>query len=217
MRFATILSVASVVNAEIALNNLQGHLHPSALLQLALHEDPAAIAHVREEAKANFLHLMHDAEAKVQQDPKVVAAEKDLQEKHAKYVADTEKTNHMLADIKHRLEEGKAHLADQDAGLAREAEEVKRFTAERNKKLQEDEKALMKLQKQRISSFAELPVDVSSFAQVKLPYDGAKAQQEIHAAEKALHELSSDIKKRVASLTQQLNTPGHQFKGEIIV
>jgi cytochrome c556 len=217
MRFAHILSAVTIASADVVIERPQGHLHPSALLQLVLKDDPAALAHVRDEAKAKFLHLMHDAEERVHKDPKVLKAEADLEAKHAKYVADTEKTNHMLNDIKHRLAEGKAHLAIQDASLAREAAEIKRFTEERNKKLQEDERALMKLQKQRISSFAELPVDVSSFAQVKLPYDGSKAQQEIHAAEKALHELSDSIKKRVESLTQQLNTPGHQFKGEIIV
>jgi len=218
MRFSAILSTIAAVHGSNSFGERHGHLHPSALLQLAFKEDPAAMAKIKEEAKEKFIHMMHDAEEKVHQDPKVVAAEDALKAKHQKFLTDEAKTTHLLDDIKHRLAEGKAHVADQDASLAREAAEIKRFTEERNKKLQEDERELMKLQKKRISSFAELPVDVSSsFAQVALPHDGSKAQAEIHAAEKALHDLSANIKKRVDSLTHQLNTPGHQFEGEIIV
>ena len=126
-----------------------------------------------------------------------------------------------MGDIKARLAKGKAEVSKEDANLAKEAAEIRRFTEEQNHKLEESEKKLMQLQQKRISSFAELPLDVtSSFAQVanhQNRHDGSKGQREIHAAEKALEELGQSIKKRIQSLTQQLHTPGKQFEGEVVV
>ena len=197
------------------------HVSPIALLQLQLQEDTAKIAQVREDAKKKFLTLMHDAEERAHHDPKVIEADEALKNAHMKFVEDSEKTKHLLGDIKARLAKGKAEISKQDSNLAKEAAEIRRFTEEQNRKLEESEKKLMQLQQKRISSFAELPIDISSsFAQVASPnhrHDGSKGQREIHAAEKALQELSESIKKRVKSLTQQLHTPGKQFEGEVVV
>lgn len=221
MRFSLVSLVAASVASLSSADAVHHHVSPLALLQLQLQEDPAKIAKVREDAKKKFLTLMHEAEEKATHDPKVLEADEALRKAHTKFVEDSEKTKHLLGDIKARLAKGKAEVSKEDANLAKEAAEIRRFTEEQNHKLEESEKKLMQLQQKRISSFAELPLDVtSSFAQVanhQNRHDGSKGQREIHAAEKALEELGQSIKKRIQSLTQQLHTPGKQFEGEVVV
>ena len=104
------------------------HASPLALLQLQLQEDPAKIAKVREDAKKKFLTLMHEAEEKAHHDPKVVEADEALKVAHNKFVVDSDKTKHLLGDIKARLAKGKAEITKQDSNLAKEAAEIRRFT-----------------------------------------------------------------------------------------
>jgi hypothetical protein len=221
MRLSLLPALCANLVSQVVGDNHSTHLSPIALLQLQLQEDPAKIAKVREDAKKKFITLMHEAEERAHHDPQVVEADQALRNAHKKFVEDSDKTKHLLSDIKTRLAKGKAEISKQDANLAKEASEIRRFTEAQNRKLEESEKKLMQLQQKRISSFAELPVDISSsFAQVANPHnhhDGSKGQREIHAAEKALQELSESIKKRVKSLTQQLHTPGKQFEGEVVV
>jgi|LauGreDrversion4_2_1035121.scaffolds.fasta_scaffold17091_4 hypothetical protein len=220
MRLFLSTTVCACITSSALVGANGHHVSPLALLQLQLQEDPAKIAKVREDAKKKFLTLMHEAEEKAHHDPKVIEADRALKTAHDKFVVDSDKTKHLLGDIKARLAKGKAEITKEDSNLAKEATEIRRFTEEQNRKLEDSEKKLMQLQQKRISSFAELPLDMSSFAQVASPHihhDGSKGQREIHAAEKALQELSENIKKRVQSLTHQLHTPGKQFEGEVVV
>ena len=216
MRFAAIiLALASFASADHI--NLRGIFGPSALLQLGLEEKPAKTEEIKEKARKRFMALMKEAEEKATHDPAVLQADKALNDAHAKYVADTDKTAHHLSDIKAKLSESKHEVTDQERELVVRSAAVKKFTEEQNKKIEQEERELMKLQQKRISSFAELPDIKSSFTQLKNDHDGVKATEEIHAAQKALHDLGDSIKNRIESLTHILLTPGKQFKGEEVL
>ena len=195
------------------------HLEPLSLVQLGLEEKPMEVAALRAAAKKKFMNLMQQAEDKATHDPKVIKADKALLASEAKFKTDSHKASDLLGSIKKRLAKSKADVAQQEKDAAVEARKIHEFTEKENAKLEATEKKLMALQQKKISSsFAELPTTIeSSFTQLEKGHDGSKAQQEIHAAEKALSELGNKIKKRVASLTHMLNTPGHQFPGEIVL
>lgn len=194
------------------------HLEPLSLVQLGLEDKPIAPSTLRLKAKEKFMALMHEAEKHAEEDPAVLKADKVLKDAEEKFKIDSHNASDLLSSIKDRLAKSKSDVAQQEKAAVVEAQEIKKFTERQNAKLEETERKFMALQQQKISSsFAQLPKLESSFVQVVKGHDGSKAQQEIHAAEKALSELSSKIKSRVESLTHMLGTPGKQFPGEIVL
>jgi hypothetical protein len=194
------------------------HLAPLSLVELGLDDKPFDIETLRNAAQSKFIILMEEAEAKARHDPAVMKAQEVLHKSEERFQADSHRAADLLSSIKMRMEQSRKNLEEQEKDAPLEAQKIKEFIEGENQKLEETEKKLMQLQQKKITaSFAELPVhmDVSSLLE-KQP-DNAKAQQEIHAAEKALTELDNKIKKRIDSLTQMLNTPGKQFPGEIVL
>ena len=215
MRFVAILPAFAVASQTGSF--IRPHLKPLSLVELATDEDPAKLAAVKETAKKQFLSLMQEAEEKALHDPVVLKADEELRESEAKFKADSRKASDLLASIKTRFAQSKETVAAEEKHAAEESARMQAFTESENSKLEETEKKLMQLQQKKISSsFAELPVvTVSSLLENNA--DNARAQQEIHQAEKALSELSNKIKKRVDSLNKRLHTPGHQFAGEVVL
>lgn len=220
MKFATIapLVVSCLASADIPAF-VRPELEPLSLVQLGLEETPMAPSALRLKAKSKFMALMHEAEVHAEHDPAVLKADKVLKDAEDKFQTDSHKASDLLSSIKTRLAKSKSDVAQQEKDASVEAIEIKKFTERENAKLEETEKKFMALQQQKISSsFAQLPTLLdSSFVQMVKGHDGSKAQQEIHAAEKALSELGTKIKTRVENLTHMLGNPGHQFPGEIVL
>ena len=188
-------------------------------MQLGLEEMAPDIASIRRDAKKKFLALMEEAEEKASHDPEVRKADSRLKATEAKFKLDSKKASDLLHSIKARLDESKKEVAQQKKDAVREAQLIHDFTEKENAKLEATERKFMELQQKKISSsFAEIPIPVrSSFTELAAKADGVKAEQQIHAAEKALSDLSERIKKRVSSLSAMLKTPGHQFPGEVVL
>jgi hypothetical protein len=215
MRFSILVPIVSCVLASQGL--IKPHMAPLSLVELALDEHPVDMNSIRQSARKKFISIMHQAEEKASHDPAVLKAEEQLHVSEEKFKADSHKASEMLASIKSRLAKSKADVAAEEKHAASEAARMKKFTEEENKKLEATEKKLMQLQQKKItSSFAQLP-DITATSLLQRVDDGAKAQQEIRTAEKALSELSQKIKKRVNSLKKSLNDPGHQFPGEVVL
>ena len=219
MRVLALTSFMISVAADIDIAKVGQNFSPLSLVQLGLEDKPIQPSALREAAKKRFMSLMHDAEAKAEHDPEVLKADKVLKDAELKFKTDSHKATDLLASIKTRLAASKAEVTAEEKQAAVEAAEIRKFTERENAKLEATEKKFMELQQKKISSsFAQLPSTIdSSFMQTVKGHDGTKASEEIHAAEKALAELSTKIKNRVGTLTHMLGTPGKQFPGEIVL
>ena len=219
MRFGFFVTVVIPFAASDVSRVVNAHLEPLSLVELGLEDRAPDIAAIRKDAKKKFLALMQDAEVKASHDPAVRKADDRLKSTEARFKVDSRKASDLLRSIKQRLEQSKKSVAQQKKTAAFDAQLIREFTEKENAKLEATERKFMELQQKRISSsFAEVPAPVhSSLTELAAKADGVKAEQQIHAAEKALSELSDRIKKRVASLSSMLNTPGHQFPGEVVL
>lgn len=219
MRIQTFASIfATFVSGDVQ-PFFKPHLEPLSLVQLGLEDKAADIASIRKEARKKFLSLMQEAEERATHDPAVRKADERLKATEAQFRVDSKKASELLKSIKTRLAQSKQLVAEQKKDAAYDAQLIHEFTEKENAKLEATERKFMELQQKKISSsFAEIPVPVrSSFAQMAAKADGVKAEQQIHAAERALSDLSDRIKKRVANLSSMLKTPGHQFPGEVVL
>ena len=218
MRFLCIASALAISASGELQHVSHPHLSPLSLVELGLEDKPFDMETLREAAKKKFTALMEEAEVKARHDPAVMKAQAEMHNSELKLEADSHKATDLLKSIKLRMAESKKNLEEQETNAPIEAAKIHQFIDEENKKLETTEKKLMQLQQKKITaSFAEMPVQVSAASLLEKTADNAKAQQEIHAAEKALSQLGSKIKKRIESLTNMLQTPGKQFPGEIVL
>ena len=217
MRPIVLTVVAMSASAELD-HFARPHLAPLSLVELGLEDKPFDMDTLRRAAQSKFATLMEEAETKARHDPAVLKAQGALHVSEEKFKADSHKASDLLSSIKMRMAQSRKRLEDQEKSAPMEAQKIKEFIQEEGKKLETTEKKLMELQQKKITaSFAELPVHFDASSLLEKQVENAKAQQEIHAAEKALGELGGKIKKRIDSLTQMLNTPGKQFPGEIVL
>jgi hypothetical protein len=145
-------------------------------------------------------------------------AQEQLHKSEEKFNVDSHKATDLLKSIKDRMAQSRKNLEQQEKDAPAEAAKIKDFIRKENSKLEEKEKKLMAIQQKKITaSFAEMPVPVLSSSLLQTQGDNAKAQQEIHAAEKALGDLGKKIKNRIDTLTHMLQTPGKQFPGEVVL
>lgn len=218
MRFNALFPVlAGVVTCEIQ-PFVHPHMEPLSLVQLGLEEKPMDMAALRKAAQKKFATLMQEAETKAAHDPAVLKAQEAVRESEAKYEADSKQASGLLKSIKERMKQSKKDISTQEQAATVEASKIRKFVEEENAKLEATEKKFMELQQKKITaSFAEIPVHVDSSSLLQKGGENSKAQQKIHAAEKALSELDAKIKKRVETLTHMLNTPGQQFPGEVVL
>ena len=194
------------------------HLAPLSLVELGLDEKPVDLDSVRNAAQHKFAALMEEAESKARHDPAVMKAQEQLHKSEEKFNVDSHKATDLLKSIKDRMAQSRKNLEQQEKDAPAEAAKIKEFIQKENSKLEETEKKLMAIQQKKITaSFAEMPVPVASSSLLQTQGDNAKAQQEIHAAEKALGDLGKKIKNRIDSLTHMLQTPGKQFPGEVVL
>jgi hypothetical protein len=218
MRFITLAgALAFTASADIE-HMARLHMAPLSLVELGLEDKPFDMETLKKAAQKKFMALMEEAEVKARHDPAVMKAQDEMHKSEAKFEADSHKATDLLKSIKERMAQSEKNLEEQQKTAPREAEKIKQFINEENRKLEATEKKLMQLQQKKITaSFAEMPIHFEASSLLEKQPDNAKAQQEIHAAEKALNELGSKIKKRIDSLTHMLNTPGKQFPGEIVL
>lgn len=218
MRFLSVFpALVAFVSADIK-PFTHPHMEPLSLVQLGLEEKPVDMATLRKAAQKKFVALMQEAENKASHDPAVLKAHEAVRVSEAKFAADSKQATGLLMSIKERMNQSKKDISVQEKNAAIEAKKIRKFVEEENSKLEATEKKFMELQQKKITaSFAELPVHVDTSSLLQKSGDNSKAQQKIHAAEKALSELDAKIKKRVETLTHMLNTPGQQFPGEVVL
>lgn len=194
------------------------HLAPLSLVELGLEDKPFDMDTLRKAAAKKFTALMEEAEAKARHDPAVLQAQANLHESEEKFSVDSHRASDLLSSIKQRMAQSRKNLEEQEKDAPIEAAKIKDFIKKENAKLETTEKKLMQIQQKKITaSFAEMPVRMDASSLLQTQADNAKAQQEIKAAEKALGDLGTKIKKRIDSLTQMLHTPGKQFPGEVVL
>jgi hypothetical protein len=217
MRFLTSVLLCASASANLP-PFAKPHLAPLSLVELGLDDKPFDMDTLRKAAQKKFTMLMEQAESNARHDPSVIRAQEALHNSERKFESDSHKASELLNSIKQRMAQSRKNLEEQERDAPREAQKVKDFIQEENSKLEKTEKKLMQLQQKKITaSFAEMPVQVDASSLLEKQADNAKAQQEIHAAEKALGELGTKIKKRIDTLTHMLNTPGKQFPGEVVL